>query len=53
MDEADRCDRSAILDKGHVVALDAPAALRTALGGDAITIETDQPEALAAETISP
>ena len=49
LDEADRCDRIAILDHGRIVALDVPTALRTALGGDTITVETDQPETLAAE----
>ena len=48
LDEADRADRIAILDQGRLVALDAPEALRSEVGGDAITIETDQPGELAA-----
>jgi ABC-2 type transport system ATP-binding protein len=38
MDEAERCDRLAILNHGQIVALDTPETLRTALGGDCITI---------------
>jgi ABC-2 type transport system ATP-binding protein len=48
LDEAQKADRIAILDEGRLVALDAPAALCQALGGDAITIETDQPADLVA-----
>ena len=42
MDEADRCDRIAILDRGRVLACDAPGALKDRIGGDVITIVTDQ-----------
>ncbi len=39
MDEADRlCDRVAILDRGRVVACDAPSALKDGLGGDVLTL---------------
>jgi len=39
MEEADRlCDRVAIIDRGRIVALDTPAALKRSLGGDLITI---------------
>ncbi len=48
LDEADRADRIAIMHEGHLAALDAPDALRAALGGDAITIQTDRPEQLSA-----
>src|SRR5207245_10466979 len=34
MEEAERCDRVAILDRGRVVALGAPDALKAAVGGD-------------------
>jgi ABC-2 type transport system ATP-binding protein len=35
MEEADRlCDRVAIMDRGRVLALDAPAALKRSLGGE-------------------
>ncbi len=41
LDEADRADRIAILDEGSLVALDTPDRLRSSVGGDAITIETE------------
>ncbi|MCC6682363.1 MAG: ABC transporter ATP-binding protein [Phycisphaeraceae bacterium] len=40
LDEADRCDRVAILDGGKRVALDTPAALKAGLGGQVISIQT-------------
>jgi ABC-2 type transport system ATP-binding protein len=48
LDEADRADRIAIMHEGRLAALDAPDALRAALGGDAITIQTDRPDQLSA-----
>lgn len=39
MDEADRCDRLAVLDRGRLVALDTPSDLKTLIGGDVVTIE--------------
>ncbi len=47
LEEADKADRIAILDHGHLVALDTPEALRATVGGDAITIETAAPDQLA------
>ena len=46
-EEADQCDRLAILDAGRLVALDSPAALASKMGGDVITIEAEEPEAIA------
>lgn len=46
MEEAGRCDRLAILDRGKLVALDTPAALKEQIGGDVISIETKQAEQL-------
>jgi ABC-2 type transport system ATP-binding protein len=43
MDEADRCDRVAIMDDGKLIALDTPAALKERVGGDVVTLETRQP----------
>jgi ABC-2 type transport system ATP-binding protein len=40
LDEADKADRIAILDRGHLVALDRPDNLKSTVGGDSITIET-------------
>ncbi len=48
LEEADKADRIAILDQGKLVALDTPDRLRSTVGGDAITIETEQPAELAA-----
>ena len=47
MDEAERADRIAILDKGRVVALDTPAALRSRIGGEILTIRTRDPSRIA------
>ncbi len=47
MEEAEHCDRLAILDHGRLVAVGTPSELRTRIGGDIITIETSEPEALA------
>lgn len=48
MEEAERCDRLAILNLGEVVALGTPAELRSEIGGDVILLETEQAESLAA-----
>jgi ABC-2 type transport system ATP-binding protein len=41
MDEAEWCDRIAIMDHGEIVALDSPAALKAGVGTDRVTIQTD------------
>ncbi|MFC1687007.1 ATP-binding cassette domain-containing protein [Patescibacteria group bacterium] len=41
MDEAEHCDRIAIMDRGKIIALDTPANLKKAVGGDVITLKTD------------
>lgn len=46
-EEAERCDRLVIMDRGHVVAQDSPAALMRKVCGDVITIEADRPDVLA------
>jgi ABC-2 type transport system ATP-binding protein len=40
MDEAERCDRIAIIDRGKIVAIDTPSALKASIGSDVVTIET-------------
>jgi ABC-2 type transport system ATP-binding protein len=40
MDEAEYCDRIAIIDHGKVVALDTPTALKAMMGGDVIALRT-------------
>lgn len=48
MEEAERCDRLAILNEGQIVALGTPSELRSQIGGDVILLETNNPESLAA-----
>ena len=48
MEEAERCDRLAILNLGEVVGLGTPAELRSEIGGEVIVLETADPAALAA-----
>jgi ABC-2 type transport system ATP-binding protein len=45
MDEAEWCDRIAIMDNGEIVALDSPDALKAGVGTDRITIHTDDNDA--------
>jgi ABC-2 type transport system ATP-binding protein len=52
MDEAEHCDRIAVIDHGRIVALDSPANLKSAVGGDLITIATAYGEAAALEVRS-
>ena len=47
MDEAEHCDRIAIMDAGRIVALDTPQALKAAIGTDRVRLETDDPAAAA------
>jgi len=46
LDEAERCDRVAVIDRGRLVALDAPAALTAAVGGDVVVVRPTDVEAL-------
>lgn len=46
LDEADRCDRLALLHEGRLVAEGAPSALKAKIGGDVVVLESDQAEAL-------
>jgi ABC-2 type transport system ATP-binding protein len=46
MEEAERCSRLALLDRGKLVALDKPAVLKTRVGGDVITVGARDPEGL-------
>ncbi|RRA47300.1 ABC transporter ATP-binding protein [Acidipila sp. EB88] len=43
MEEAEHCDRLAILSAGRLVALGAPLALREQIGGDIVTFDTRGP----------
>jgi ABC-2 type transport system ATP-binding protein len=39
LEEAERCDRVGVVDRGHLVALDAPSALTAAVGGDVVVVQ--------------
>jgi ABC-2 type transport system ATP-binding protein len=45
MDEAEYCDRIAIMDHGEIVALDSPETLKAGIGADRVRIETDDDDA--------
>jgi len=49
MDEAEGCDRIAVIDHGSIVGLGTPEGLKRDVGGDIITVGTDDPAAAAAE----
>jgi ABC-2 type transport system ATP-binding protein len=49
MDEAENCDRIAIIDEGEIVALDRPEVLKDSLGGDVVTLRVEDAKAAAAE----
>lgn len=51
-EEAERCDRVAIIDCGRVIAEDRPEALRQRVSGDVLTLEARDPEGLCAELVS-
>jgi ABC-2 type transport system ATP-binding protein len=49
MDEAEYCDRIAIMDHGRIIVLDTPEALKAKVGKDRVQIKTDDdPAAIAA-----
>ncbi len=52
MDEAEFCDRIAIIDMGRIVALGTPDELKARVGGDVITIATTDNAGSAAELVS-
>ena len=45
MDEAEYCDRIAIMDRGRIVALDTPEALKASVGTDRVQIQTGDDDA--------
>jgi len=45
MDEAEFCDRIAIMDRGEIVVLDTPEALKARVGADRVQIQTADDEA--------
>jgi ABC-2 type transport system ATP-binding protein len=48
-DEAERCDRLAVLSGGRVVVCETPERLRARVSGDVVTVEADDAPALARE----
>jgi len=49
MDEAEHCDRIAIIDHGKIVAIDTPEALKASVGKDRVQIHTGDDTAAIAE----
>ena len=49
MDEAEHCDRIAIIDHGKIVAIDTPEALKASVGKDRVQIQTADDQAVIAE----
>lgn len=45
MDEADNCDRIAIIDHGKIVALDSPSGLKAQVGADIVSLKTADDQA--------
>src|SRR3954453_17065561 len=45
MDEAEYCDRIAIMDRGKIIVLDTPEALKASVGRDRVMISTEDDEA--------
>lgn len=48
-EEAERCDRVAVVDQGTVIAEGEPEALRRQVAGDVLTLEAGDPDALCRE----
>ena len=54
MEEADRlCNRVAIIDHGKIIALDTPSNLKDGMGGDVVTIQSPDPDAIVAALKEP
>jgi ABC-2 type transport system ATP-binding protein len=51
MEEAERCDRLAIMSEGNLVALGTPAELKSEIGGDVVLLEAAHDAGLLAERI--
>jgi ABC-2 type transport system ATP-binding protein len=52
MEEAERCDRLAILNEGKLVALGTPTELKSEIGGDVILLDAKDAESLAEQVRS-
>jgi ABC-2 type transport system ATP-binding protein len=51
MEEAERCDRLAIMNEGNVVALGTPAELKSEIGGDVVMLDATHDAGVLAERI--
>jgi ABC-2 type transport system ATP-binding protein len=51
MEEAERCDRLAIMNEGNLVAMGTPAELKSEIGGDVVLLEAARDAGLLAERI--
>jgi ABC-2 type transport system ATP-binding protein len=51
MEEAEHCDRIAIIDVGRIIALDTPEQLKNEVGGDIIRLVTEDDDAALAELL--
>jgi ABC-2 type transport system ATP-binding protein len=51
MEEAERCDRLAIMNEGNLVAMGTPAELKSEIGGDVVLLEAAHDAGLLAERI--
>jgi ABC-2 type transport system ATP-binding protein len=51
MEEAERCDRLAIMNEGNLVALGTPAELKSEIGGDVILLDSAHDAAMLADHI--
>jgi len=49
MDEAENCDRIAVIDRGRIIALDTPQALKEQVQGDCVSLTTGDDVAAEAE----
>ena len=49
LDEADKCDRLAILDEGSLVAQGTPSGLKSEIGGEVVILAAGDPHALLSE----
>ncbi len=46
LDEAEHCDRIAIIDDGRIVTVDSPDELKRKVGKDVVTVRTDEPDTM-------
>ena len=49
MDEAEHCDRIAIIDNGEIVVIDSPENLKASVGRDRVRLQTDDDDRAIAE----